>query len=93
MRNSLSKQIKKDCCIHAFKIRVYLISERQEQEYDMIINRFLKDDKFKMYHLCYWLEGRNIEYKISFKFVVRNGVKWNLIRYRNYLRLKLRLKE
>ena len=58
-----------------------------------IINRFEKEEKLKMYNICYWLNGRKIEYIVRFNYILRNGFKWNLVRYRNYLRLKVRLRE
>ena len=42
-----------------------------------------------MYNICYWLNGRKIEYIVRFNYIPRNGFKWNLVRYRNYLRLKV----
>ena len=52
-----------------------------------------KEEKLKMHNVCYWLNGRKIEYIVRFNYIPRNGFKWNLVRYRNYLRLKVRLRE
>ena len=78
-------------CMHSFKLIVYTTNEREEQDYKSIINRFEKEEKLKMYNICYWLNGRKIEYIVRFNYIPRNGFKWNLVRYRNYLRLKVRL--
>lgn len=80
-------------CLHSFKLKVLLDNEQQEKDYDSIIERFENDDKMKMYNVCYWLSGRKIKYEISFRYVMNKGIQWNLVRYRNYLRLKVRLKE
>lgn len=79
--------------MHSFKLIVYTTNEREEQDYKSIINRFEKEEKLKMYNVCYWLTGRKMEYTVRFNYIPKNGFKWNLARYRNYLRLKVRLKE
>lgn len=79
--------------MYSFKLIVYTTNEREEQDYKSIINRFEKEEKLKMYNICYWLNGRKIEYIVRFNYIPRNGFKWSLVRYRNYLRLKVRMRE
>lgn len=79
--------------MHSFKLTVYTSSDQEERNYNEIIERFEKDDKIKMYNVCYWLSGRRMLYKISFRYNFEKNLKWNIIRYRNFLRLKVRLNE
>ena len=87
------KKNKQVYCMHSFKLTVYTSSDQEERNYNEIIERFEKDDKIKMYNVCYWLSGRRMLYKISFRYNFEKNLKWNIIRYRNFLRLKVRLNE
>lgn len=96
MQECLLKKQKKNkqvYCMHSFKLVVYTFSDQDERNYKEIIERFEKDDKIKMYNVCYWLSGRRMQYKISFRYNFEKDIKWNIIRFRNYLRLKVRIKE
>ena len=53
--------------MYSFKLIVYTTNEREEQDYKSIINRFEKEEKLKMHNVCYWLNGRKIEYIVRFK--------------------------
>lgn len=91
----LKQQAYKICtyCMRSFSITVYIKSLQQENDFWGMIYRLENEDKIKMYDLCYWLDGRKIDYKLSFKYNFGESIKWNIIKYRNYLRLKLRVKE
>lgn len=80
-------------CLYSFKLIVFLSNEQEEREFKWIIERFENEREMKMYNVCYWLSGRKIKYSVSFRYVLQNGIKWNLIKYRDYLRLKIRLNE
>lgn len=87
------KRTKRVYCMHSFRLVTYIASEQEELSYKEIITLFENDEKFKMYNVCYWLSGRKIPYKLSFRYDFEKSIKWNIIRYRNYLRLKVRLRE
>lgn len=87
------KRNKQVYCMHSFKLVVFTTADQEERNFNEIIERFEKDDKLKMYNVCYWLSGRGILYKVYFKYNFVKNPKWNIIRFRNYLRLKVRLKK
>lgn len=87
------KYIIRKYCMMSFKITVYLYSEQQVNDFETIIQRLKSEEKMKMYDVCCWLKGRRIEYSLSFKYNWLKSIKWNIIKYRNYLRLRIRLKE
>lgn len=72
---------------------MYPDNEHKKNDCRVIIDRFEKDEKMKLYNVCYWLNGRNINFKVSFKYNFKETIKWNIQKYRNFLRLKVRLKE
>ncbi len=86
------KRNKQVYCMQSFKLIVFTISAQEECNFNEIIERFEKDDKLKMYNVCYWLSGRKMLYKVCFRYNFEKGPKWNIIRFRNYIRLKMRLK-
>lgn len=96
MQDCLSKKQKRNkhiYCMHSFKLVVFITNDLEERNYQDIIARFENDDKLKMYNVCYWLSGRKMSYKVYFRYNKDKNFKWNIVKYRNYLRLKVRLKE
>ena len=79
-------------CMFSFVVTAYLYDRRQIEDYEMIIERKERKKDMNTYDLCRWLKGRNIKYKLSFRYNRDKSLKWNLKKYRNFLRLKVRLK-
>lgn len=94
MPNYLSK--KPECTVRkyrlmSFEIKAFLYTEQKIRDFETITNRLEHEEKMKVYDLCYWLKGRDIDYKLSFKYNKSKPIKWNIAKYYNFIRLKIRI--
>ncbi len=77
----------------SFVIKAILFNEQQIKDFEMITHRLEQEQKMKVFDLCYWLKGRNIEFQLSYKYNKDKSIKWNISKYRNFIRLKVRIRE
>ena len=95
MQNFLSATSKFEIakfCMKSFTIIVFLHSERDQNNFDYVTNRLSQEEHFKMIDVCRWLKSRNINYDLKFQYNKRYSIFWNFSKYKNFLRLKYRLK-
>lgn len=95
MRNcspSLNKVIEKEVCLKSFKITAFLSTEQQLNDYTVTLERFMENHQMKVIHLCYWLDGRFIPYQLSFCYNKDMSISMNFSKFRNFLRLKYRIR-
>ena len=77
----------------SFEIKAFLFTEQQIVDFERITHRLEREEKLKVYDLCHWLKGRSIEYALSFKYYKDRPIKWNISKFLNFIRLKIRIYE
>ena len=83
-------QIREDF-FYLHQVKAFLYTEQKIRDFETITNRLEHEEKMKVYDLCYWLKGRDIDYKLSFKYNKSKPIKWNIAKYHNFIRLKIRI--
>lgn len=81
-----------ECCLKTFKIIGYIITEQNVIDFNFIVDRYQSDTSLKAYDVCRWLDARGIDYELSFLYDKSKSILWNIKRYKNFYRLKYRLK-